>query len=829
MIQLSSNTTASSQPRTVRDPPTTFENAVPTKKTIEQLWRERQQQQQQQEQPLHDPDSPYSSKNSITNLSLNSSSTRKYFPTAESMTSSTNHHHHHHNSNSKTPLLSSYQTNTPITKHYNISQQILHAFEMYYTSATAPPPTTPQSHKNNDDEEDDNAFYVMTAYTIGVQYVETVLIEIPKHGYYYSKKHCKERLQSSINALHVGQLLLHLIEIKNNPNHPTTTSSSRTTATHPDPPAAAGPDKERNHIQNLIGIALTHIEQVTNAVCGGDTAAAAKSTVPTTKRSLNSSSSSTFTGSWLEQQYHNSVSILSLSTVCCGHDLTTNPSPSSSGSTSVATLQTTPTTMLHPTVVASIIPILQGRSATSQESIHRSSTSSAADYGGGSSSRSTTNDRSLILSKLDPLTSSSSSVFMTATLEPEETGSTHRTPHRYIPRQNTISSLNSHQSSTKTTPEEALMLEKALLLSGLEVTSSHGHHDMLDISTTASRLSTDHHDHHNHIDTTSSSCSHINNNNNNTNAANSGSSSSLELATLSQLYHEDFDSLQQSGRVRISYADTYQGRRNESTNGCTVIAPLVCIHHLINNSSSIRSGNSSSSSSVLMPCSDPGLTDSEIVMIIDQEAPSVLSELRESLGLAEHAFLIPADVHDYLIDQGQLSSSQFINVAGGNILNDEHLQAFISILEKSSNKDGAQKIGATLFFHEHVFTICKLHRTDSAGTPIRSWYDIIDSLPNPATLRRCNESITDVYHRIGMFNATNVEGYMLNNMIPKTARIRCLDVDALCAVLKWYACSKFTDENISYIDQYPWDEQTCDFDPRVFQAFIWGSCTDDQR
>ena len=78
-----------------------------------------------------------------------------------------------------------------------------------------------------------------------------------------------------------------------------------------------------------------------------------------------------------------------------------------------------------------------------------------------------------------------------------------------------------------------------------------------------------------------------------------------------------------------------------------------------------------------------------------------------------------------------------------------------------------------------------------------------------------------------MFNSVNVEGCMMNNMIPKTARIRCLDVDALCAVLKWYACSKFTAENISYIDQYPWDEQTCDFDPRVFQAFIWGSCTDE--
>ncbi len=88
-------------------------------------------------------------------------------------------------------------------------------------------------------------------------------------------------------------------------------------------------------------------------------------------------------------------------------------------------------------------------------------------------------------------------------------------------------------------------------------------------------------------------------------------------------------------------------------------------------------------------------------------------------------------------------------------------------------------------------------------------------------IRRCNERTTDLYHRIGMFNATNVEGCMLNNMIPKTARIRCLDADAR-AVLKWYVCSKLTVDN-------RWDEQTRDFDPRVFQAFIWGSCTDDHR
>jgi hypothetical protein len=530
--------------------------------------------------------------------------------------------------------------------------------------------------------------------------------------------------------------------------------------------------------------------------------------------------------SWLEQQYNNSVSILSLSTVCCGHDLV-DPSPTAV----TATTTNTTATMLSPTVVSSIIPILQGRSSSQQQEQEAKQRSSSSTI----SSKVT---KQLVSSKPDPIPSlsvSSSSVFLSNDFDESDTTARNgRTPNRYVPRQNTHSSLNSHQSSTKT-PEEALMLEKALFLSGLEVSSNHSnsknhhHPDILDISTTSSRWGNS----ENRLSVSSGTMmmtDYSNRSNNlNEDPAIVPGSSSLELATLAQLYHEDFDSLQQSGRVRISYADTYQGRRNESTNGCTVIAPLVCIHHLINNSyASSNPIHFKKNDKHKMKSSDPGLTDSEIVMIIDQEAPNVLSELRQSLGLAEHAFLIPADVHDYLLDQGQLSSSQFINVTGGNILNDEHLQAFISILEKASNQDGTQKIGATLFFHEHVLAICKLHRSDpTTGAATRSWYDIIDSLPNPATLRRCNESLTDVYHRIGMFNTVNVEECMMNHMIPKTARIRCLDVDALCAVLKWYACSKFTAENISYIDQYPWDEQTCDFDPRVFQAFIWGSCTDE--
>jgi hypothetical protein len=44
-----------------------------------------------------------------------------------------------------------------------------------------------------------------------------------------------------------------------------------------------------------------------------------------------------------------------------------------------------------------------------------------------------------------------------------------------------------------------------------------------------------------------------------------------------------------------------------------------------------------------------------------------------------------------------------------------------------------------------------------------------------------------------------------SNQILMLLSIRCCDGDALGAVLKWYACSKF-----------------CNIDPRVFQVFFWG-------
>ena len=37
----------------------------------------------------------------------------------------------------------------------------------------------------------------------------------------------------------------------------------------------------------------------------------------------------------------------------------------------------------------------------------------------------------------------------------------------------------------------------------------------------------------------------------------------------------------------------------------------------------------------------------------------------------------------------------------------------------------------------------------------------------------------------------------------------------------WYTTSKLTPSNRGFIDSTPWDDANCEFDPRVFQAYVW--------
>ena len=280
----------------------------------------------------------------------------------------------------------------------------------------------------------------------------------------------------------------------------------------------------------------------------------------------------------------------------------------------------------------------------------------------------------------------------------------------------------------------------------------------------------------------------------------------ISMEDLCTVYTQEYEDYKAKKMVQTYDLETHQGRvmssGRDSTNGCTVISPLVIKNHL-------RS-------------SGPGIADCTIESVIDSEAPPILSEVRKKLGLQPCALIIPSDVHDYFIDKKLLTQEQFVGACGGNILDPIHRGELVSMLRKghdhhctthvdiSSSRDTSKnsiveknggknqsntaKVGAALFFHEHVISILKLVFPD--GT---CWYDLIDSLPRTTSK---DKGSSDTYY---------------------STRTRCKSIEALDATLRWYACTKFTDSDKSYIDANLWDDALCDFDPRVFQAFVWAN------
>jgi hypothetical protein len=255
----------------------------------------------------------------------------------------------------------------------------------------------------------------------------------------------------------------------------------------------------------------------------------------------------------------------------------------------------------------------------------------------------------------------------------------------------------------------------------------------------------------------------------------------IPMSKLKEIYGARFDEYRKRGRIQVGTIRTYQGRTYDSTNGCTVISALVAARHL----ESTKWSSSSSSSAI------PSITDDQVCRVIDGDCGPLLREIRSKLGLSGGALIIPSDVHDHLVDKKILKQEYFVGAAGGNIMDPAHLGEFVRLLSRgeesasSSNGDMAwnRKAAATLFFREHVVSIvrCPL-------SPTKVCYDLVDSLPSS------NGQAT---------------------------RTRCDSVDSLLVLLQWYTSRKFTAENCHYIDRTPWDDMMADFDPRVFQGFVW--------
>lgn len=287
------------------------------------------------------------------------------------------------------------------------------------------------------------------------------------------------------------------------------------------------------------------------------------------------------------------------------------------------------------------------------------------------------------------------------------------------------------------------------------------------------------------------------------------------VAILASLYQEQFTSLREKGVFHIRFLDTYQGRNPLSTNGCTVIGPLLCIHYF----TCSEENRVSSSASIFSEDKlywDSGIPDEIINQVIDDHAASILPVVRGNLNLGHDSFIIPSDVHDHLIEVGLLSTSSFVGVCGGNILDEQHLSSFKSTLlllddERERERLKGRKIGATLFFHAHVIAVHVINNGDQI------WIELIDSLPNPDTwINSCPNEVEMMDYEYS------------NEQIQNAIRVRCTDVEHFHTLILQYALTKFSEDEQRFINNNEFDERNCEssFDPRVFQAFVWAEASE---
>eukprot|EP00980_Cylindrotheca_fusiformis_P021740 scaffold8569_cov139-Cylindrotheca_fusiformis.AAC.10 len=638
--------------------------------------------------------------------------------------------------------LSPHQT-TSISKHYALNNQILAAFESHYR----------------------NGMYDL-AFCFGLKFAETALLHIPKHGYFYSKKHEKERVQSTTDSIRVTHLLQQII--------------------------AEGPEslaKECHKVERLNHLATVQFENLN----GYDEERQKVEQELYLHGSTSQSNDVHHVRRISRARPSSEPDCMSSTLLACGDSFSSLFCPSAS-STAEAT--------------QAIKDELQGPSKRSV---------SFPEPGNAEGSTASRSDSFPESGHVDDLSFPRTHVARNFPSERPSVDESKRFPPLTRFRQTSSGShapavprLSSRSNDQMPPPPPAhvrsqsdLDLDRALFLSGLKVAlqdekqrigiPENGEDPSMELE----------------LDEREQSPGP---------AAPPGavrrqSSGAITTEMLTSFLQQDFLALKKKGRVRISQVSTYQGKHPASTNGCTIIAPVTCIHHFHNENS--------------IP--DPGLPDRVIEHILDEEIPSMLPTIRKNLGLHETAFLIPSDAHEALMNQELLSAEQFKNVLGGNILQEAHLRPLLDELATV----GEKKIAATFFFHEHVVTILQLRR--GAGVV---WFDIVDSLPHEETLCRGTDSSrsgrnidnasrisADDQFRIAsdFSEGQDIPGVLLEGLPDNepAMRMRCLDVEALRVALQWYACSVFSAEDASYIDTYQWDENLADFDPRVFQAFVW--------
>lgn len=656
---------------------------------------------------------------------------------------------------------------TPIAKHYALNNQILTAFESNYHSSLWE-----------------------VAFLFGLKFVETALLEIPQHGYFYAEKYAEPRLQSTVDTLRVCHMLQGIIGKEGNGKL----------------------KKETHKVELLYYLATEQYEHLR--------------TYEASRKRVHEELVKAYPQDYAtsnQKPHDSSASVHSISStlMACGESFSSVFCP---GNTTLneeynSTSQSFPDEVsaiaeearrqrLYPSISSearqpdeSLTWRHSRKAMDSTRDLDRTPTSSLLDDDEEDKMTSTTTTNpnhpsTLTTTSLCP--SLSSEIATGVPLDDASSSSLSRHGHP----QDALSPSSRHSRT-----QSDYDLQRALFISGLRVDlPDHRPYDfrepsMGSISEGAPVVAPP--------------------------GAKKRSSLQPALAILATCYHEDFDALRQRGRISVKELPTFQGRVPGSINGCAVIAPLLCLHHFVN-----EGGH--------------GLPDDAIVQVIDVETPAILPVIRDNLGLVRDAFLIPADAHEALMQQNYMCAEQFLNATGGNILDEGHLESFIEELSKVGNK----KLAASFFFHEHVITVLQLVHDDKKT----AWFEVIDSLPHEDTFLQVGETSSAILSAasssmIDAFSGRTGDGYIgqdshaslrlesdrsgmnrsmggdefLVDHIPRSdaVRIRCMDMECLKATLMWYACSVFTEDNRAYIDTYEWDEKLADFDPRVFQAFIW--------
>ena len=271
----------------------------------------------------------------------------------------------------------------------------------------------------------------------------------------------------------------------------------------------------------------------------------------------------------------------------------------------------------------------------------------------------------------------------------------------------------------------------------------------------------------------------------------------ISIRTIQQTCSHQLQSCINMKQIEFIRLGTYQGRlassspKYDSTNGCAVISPLVVATHIYPQHVHKAKPELLLQHTSSTTTSKYGLGNVAINEIIDKRAPPILNAVRSKLGLSKHALIIPSDVHDYLVDEHILPQDKFVGACGGDILAQGHLNELVEMMvnghevSKKSKSVRKLKVGAALFFREHVVSIIKIPLANGA-----CYFDLIDSLPSS---------------RVGGM----------------ASRTRCKDRASFETLLRWYASSKFSDSQCEFIDANKWDDGMCDFDPRVFQSFVW--------